>query len=86
MRRRQVELGSAEYGRALEHLVALEVKASERVTDRDLRGLRALGEEALVGRRIVASFERQLRRTADGIEVWPVEEFLRALWAGEVVK
>ena len=46
------------------------------------RGLRYRSEETSIRRRIIVCLE-PLRRTVDGIEVWPVEEFLSALWGGE---
>ena len=64
--------------------LAVEVKAAGRVDDRDLRGLRALEAEAPVRRRLVVSTEAMSRRTDDGIEVLPVGDFFRRLWAGEL--
>lgn len=120
-RRRELVRGTAEYGRALEHLVllecqahksyrrldypiqywrthsgfevdfllggsvAIEVKASARVTERDLKGLRALSEETTLRRRIVVSLESAPRRLDDGTEILPVTEFLSQLWAGDVI-
>ena len=66
--------------------VALECKASARIHDGDLRGLRALAEERRVGRRLVISLERVPRRLTDGIEIVPWKVFLEELWAGELVK
>lgn len=65
--------------------VAIEVKASERVSERDAKGLRALSEDVRLQRRIVVSRERHGWRTEDGIEVMPVEEFLESLWAGGIL-
>ena len=115
---RRHELGpkTPDYGRALEHLVMLElkawlsytrstdpltfwrtytqhevdfvignhtgieVKAKNRVTDRDLKGLKVLHVEAPLKRRIVVSLEEQTWRSDDGIEVLPAAEFFRQLW------
>jgi predicted AAA+ superfamily ATPase len=60
---------------------ALEVKASSRINDRDLRGLRALKEEGLLSRYVVVSREPTARLTFDGIEILPWTEFFGQLWA-----
>lgn len=121
LKRGPVEPRSESYGRALEHLVflelrafldyyrlplelsywrthtglevdfivgdalAVEVKAAGRVDDRDLRSLRALETEVSMRRRLVVSTEVMSRRTDDGIEILPVADFLRRLWAGELI-
>jgi len=64
--------------------IGIEVKASERITDRDMKGLRALNEEVPLDRKLIVSHEKQAWRSDDGIEVLPVEEFLRLLWAGSL--
>ena len=61
---------------------AIEVKAKTNVSDRDLRGLRALQEERLLKRYVVVSLETTPRRI-DGIEVLPWQDFLGRLWEGE---
>ncbi len=66
--------------------VAIEVKGGARVHDGDLRGLRALAAEHGPRRRIVVCRDRGARRTDDGIEVLPWDTFVRALWAGEIVR
>ncbi len=62
---------------------ALEIKASERVSERDLRGLRALREEKRVKNFGVISTSREQRRI-DGITIWPWQRFLQALWSDEL--
>lgn len=65
--------------------LAVEVKASARVRDDHLGGLRALLEDHPgVRRRVVACLEPRRRTTSDGIEVLPVRAFLTALWAGQL--
>lgn len=61
---------------------AIEVKAKANVSDRDLRGLRALQEERLLKRYIVVSQETTPRRVA-GIEILHWQDFLDRLWEGE---
>jgi|688.fasta_scaffold17698_8 predicted AAA+ superfamily ATPase len=65
--------------------VAVEVKAKSRVTDPDLKGLRALNEEGIFKRLICVSDETSSRTTDDGIEIIPIQEFLRALWSEDIV-
>jgi predicted AAA+ superfamily ATPase len=67
----------------LDGRVAIEAKAKAPVGQRDLRGLRALREEGLLARYVVASLER-LPRVHDGIEVLPWQVFLERLWGGEL--
>ena len=63
--------------------LAVEVKSTDLVSGRHLRGLRALKEEGLQRRYLAVSLDRDRRKTDDGIEIWPWPEFLRALWEGE---
>ncbi len=64
--------------------LAVEVKASELVHDRMLKGLRALREEKLIKNYVVASFDHR-RRRIDGIDILPWPEFLDKLWNGHWV-
>ena len=59
---------------------AIEVKASTRVSDRDLRGLRALKEEGSIAARFLVSFDELDRRTDDGIRLLHWRTFLTDLW------
>ena len=54
------------------------------VTDRDLRGLRALAEDVSLLRKIVVSNELWRRTTEDHIEIIPVEKFLIDVWEGKI--
>lgn len=66
--------------------VALEVKASARISRRHLRGLRSLRREyPELARRIVVCQEPKHRRTEDSIDVLPAKEFARLLWEGELI-
>lgn len=62
---------------------AVEVKAKENVSTRDLRSLRALSEESKLARYICVSLEPR-SRIVEGIEVLPYANFLARLWAGEI--
>jgi hypothetical protein len=55
------------------------------VTDRDLKSIRALSREIHLTSRVVVCNEPLRRRTDDGVEIIPVEEFQQLLWNGELV-
>lgn len=59
--------------------VAVEVKSSSEVSSSDTKGLRAFSEEYPEARLIVISMEVRPRRH-NGIEIWPVADFLKRLW------
>jgi predicted AAA+ superfamily ATPase len=62
---------------------AVEAKAKASVSDRDLRSLRALAEEAALARYVCVCLEPR-PRTVDGVAVLPYREFLDRLWGGEL--
>lgn len=64
--------------------LALEFKASDAVTERHLRGLKALREEGLVRNFAVISQDPELR-VVDGITIYPWRKFLEALWADKIL-
>ena len=65
--------------------LAIEAKASARITRDHLKGLRTLVEEhPHVGRRAVVCLEARARRTDDGIDILPAEDFARRLWQGDL--
>lgn len=67
--------------------LAVEVKSTARPSDAHLSGLRALREDQRsVQRRVLACLERRPRRTEDGIDILPVDEMLRRLWSGDLMK
>ena len=65
--------------------IAVEVKASARVHEGDLSGLRALVKEHQVKRALVVCMEPQRRVIEGGMEILPWQEFLASLWNGEVM-
>ncbi len=65
-----------------DHL-AVEVKASRSVADRDLKGLRKLSESVAFRHKIVVCREPAPRRVGD-IDIWPWQHFAQAWWAGEL--
>jgi predicted AAA+ superfamily ATPase len=65
--------------------VAIEAKATAKVSADHLKGLRNLVQDhPRVRRRVVACLERKSRMTEDGILVLPAEEFGRRLAAGDI--
>ncbi len=62
---------------------AIEVKAKDNVSPRDLRSLRALAEEQKLKRYLCVSLEPRSRRV-EGIVILPVRQFLDALWDGKL--
>lgn len=62
--------------------LAIEIKASPRVTAKDLRHLKTLVEDGPVRRCVVVCLETQ-PRTVDDIAIMPWKDFLAALWADE---
>ena len=66
--------------------LAIEAKASARITNSHLKGLRTLAEEhPSAGRRVVVSLETQPRRIDDGIDIIGATDFAQRLWHGELL-
>lgn len=59
---------------------AIEVKSTGKVTDKHLKGLRALKEENMIRQFILVSLDEVERETPDGIRILFWESFLRKLW------
>lgn len=64
--------------------LAIEVKASETVPDRSLKGLKAFSEEGLVKRLMLVSKE-PTRRRIEKIELLPWQEFIELLWTDRLL-
>jgi uncharacterized protein len=69
-----------------EHEIAIEVKGTDMVTNRHLKGIRAFKEEYQARRYIVVSMDPHPRKTEDGIEILPWKVFLDRLWAHEIIE
>ena len=66
-------------------LVAVEAKAGTRIANRHLKGLRSFAQDhPEVARRVLVCLEPRPRRTEDGIDVLPAEDFAAQLWRGEL--
>ncbi|MCP4152556.1 MAG: DUF4143 domain-containing protein, partial [bacterium] len=64
--------------------VAVEIKSTDRVADKHLKGLRAFKEEHPVTCFLV-SRDPAPRKTHDGILILPWENFLKQLWANGII-
>ena len=62
-------------------IAAIEVKSAEKITDKHLKGIRALAEEGIVETFYVVSFDETDRQTEDGIRLLHWRTFLSELWA-----
>jgi predicted AAA+ superfamily ATPase len=63
--------------------LAIEIKASPRIHETDIRSLQALLQDGPVKRSCIVSLERQSRRLTKNIEVMPWQEFIERLWSDE---
>lgn len=68
------------------NILAIEVKGTDLVSDKHLKGIRTLKEEGLVHTYAVISLDHHERTTHDGIHIWPWKIFLEKLWAGAIIK
>ena len=69
--------------------VAIEVKATARAHEGDLRGFGILAEEAKIGKRLLVSLDTSARRVSDragAIDILPWRSFLEQLWNGDIVR
>lgn len=64
--------------------IAIEIKSSNEVNTRHLKGLKAFLEDFQQARTIVVSMDKY-KRILNGIEIYPANEFLKELWNGEIV-
>jgi predicted AAA+ superfamily ATPase len=64
--------------------LAIEVKGSERAGPDDLRGLKAIAELPRLVRRVLVHRGTRVMKTAEGIEVWPIERLHDALAGGSL--
>lgn len=62
---------------------AIEIKSSEEVQSRHTKSLRAFSEEFPKARLIIVSLDKY-PRVMNGIEIYPVFDFLSMLWDGKM--
>ena len=60
--------------------IAIEVKATKRVSSSDLKSLRAIGEERRLQKRVLVCREPYARMTEDDILILPLRSFCEQLW------
>ena len=66
--------------------VAIEVKSSGHIHSDHLKGLRnIIVDHPGIERRIVVCTESRPRKTSEGIEIMPAEEFADRLWDGDII-
>jgi predicted AAA+ superfamily ATPase len=64
--------------------IAIEIKSSNMVNSRHLKGLKSFGEEYKIRKSIVVSMDPYPRKI-DDILILPWKDFLEMLWAGEII-
>ena len=64
--------------------LAIEIKATNNVTDRHIKGLLYLKDEGIIARFIMVS-QDMIRRNSKGVEIMSYREFLSELWAGKII-
>ena len=64
--------------------LAIEIKSTEDVQNKHLKGLRTFADEHPDCQRIVVALDRFTRRTDDNIDIMYVYDFLRQLWSGKL--
>jgi uncharacterized protein len=64
--------------------VAIEIKSTDEVKSRHLRGLKAFKEDFPQARTVVVSMDTYAR-TMNGVEIFPAGQFLKALWNSEII-
>jgi predicted AAA+ superfamily ATPase len=65
--------------------IGIEIKSADLISDKHLKGLRALAEEKIMERLICIHTGHLASRSADGIEILPFQDFLTQLWAGDML-
>ncbi|MEN0060472.1 MAG: DUF4143 domain-containing protein [Bdellovibrio sp.] len=70
----------------LTDIVAIEVKGSVNPSGKDFKGLFALEEDVKLTRKIVVCMADTPRKTEEGVEILPLEVFLKKLWDGQIIK
>ena len=64
--------------------IAIEIKSTEDVQNKHLKGLRAFADEYPMCRKIIVALDRISRTTDDSIEIMYVYDFLKLLWTGKL--
>jgi predicted AAA+ superfamily ATPase len=64
--------------------IAIEIKSTDEVKSRHLKGLQAFKEDFSQARTIIVSLDKY-SRIMNGVEIFPAEQFLKALWNAEII-
>jgi uncharacterized protein len=64
--------------------VAIEIKGTENVTEKHLKGLKAIKEENIFSKYLIVSNDPN-KRILDEFEILPWKDFLDLLWDGEII-
>ena len=64
--------------------VAIEIKATDEVKSRHLKGLKAFKEDYSQARTIIVSLDKY-SRIMSSVEIIPAEQFLKGLWNSEII-
>ena len=64
--------------------IAIEIKSTEEVKSRHLKGLKAFLEDFPKAKAIIVSLDKY-PRILNGVEIIPAEQFLKALWTSEII-
>jgi predicted AAA+ superfamily ATPase len=64
--------------------VAIEIKSTQLVLDKHIKGLKALKEEKQMSRLICVSQDSDARLLDNGINILPWQDFLEELWRGSI--
>lgn len=64
---------------------AIEIKSSDNITAKHLKGLKAINEEGIFSNLICISTCEAKRKTKDGVTVYPWQEFLKDLWSDKIL-
>jgi predicted AAA+ superfamily ATPase len=67
-------------------LIGIEVKGSGKVTPQDYKGLLAVADEFPNMKKMIVCNESHARTTETGIDILPIEIFLKDLWADRINK
>ena len=66
--------------------IGIEVKSKMHISPQDCKGLIALNEEVTLKHKIIVCNEKEARRLENGIQILPVEAFLKMLWNDEIIQ
>jgi predicted AAA+ superfamily ATPase len=64
--------------------IAIEIKSTDEVKSRHLKGLKAFTEDFPQARAIIVSLDKYAR-LMNGVEIIPAEQFLKRLWNSEII-